>query len=167
MKQFLARLVSPSVSVIASVVIIAFVYGGCALTGGINMNKNVARVTVNSSVATGNYQGTVVNFNDPATAATNGSASDTSAPMDVTVVVTAAGFTPAVVTVAVGGTVTWMNENDELHQPDADDASARDGFSASAAIARDERFRYTFPASGTIAYHDDRHPELHGTVIVK
>ncbi len=167
MKRSVSRLLSPSVSVIVSVVIIAFVYRGCSLNFGSNRNRNVSPEAVNAPVVIGNYNGPVVRFNDPDASGFTTTEGERIAPMDVTVKVTSDGFFPASVTVATGGTVTWTNEDDVPHQPDADDGSSRTAFSAPVAIERDERFRHTFTAPGSVAYHDDRNPAFRGVIIVR
>lgn len=148
-----------------SIVILALMYGGCRLSSTIRSNKNTVRDTVGIPLVIGNYNGPIINAYDQLSSGnpdTGGTAS-----LETPVMVTSGGFSPAVVIVPVGGTVTWMNDDDAPHQPDADDGSSRNGFSASVAIDHDERYLFTFPVAGTVTYHDDRNPDLKGTVIVK
>lgn len=148
-----------------SIVILALMYGGCRLSGSMSRNKNTVRDTMNVPLTTTNSNGPMVNADGSGTFGLSGPNGTPSSEAAVTV--TAAGFIPAIVTVPVGGTVTWTNDDEAPHQPDADDGSSRNGFSASVAIDRDERYRFTFPVAGTVTYHDDRNPDLKGTVIVE
>jgi plastocyanin len=168
MKSRFARLLSPSVSIIMSVVILALMYGSCGLSGNMNRNKNTVRDTVNVPLTTTNDNGLVINVNNSISPGSFGISGSTGAPsLEAAVTITSAGFSPAVITVPVGSTVTWTNDDDAAHQPDADKESSRNGFSASVAIDHDECYRFTFSVAGTVTYHDDRNPDLKGTVIVE
>jgi len=146
----------------------ALVYGGCALNVGINRNRNAVRETVNVHLTMENPVRPAVNFNDPAASGSFNADDDGSvSPTEATVTVSSNGFFPTSVTVAAGGTVTWTNEDDGPHQPDADDGDSRNGFGAPVAINRGERYRYTFLTPGNVTYHDDRDPTLRGVVVVQ
>jgi plastocyanin len=71
-------------------------------------------------------------------------------------------FSPASLTIAVGTTVTWLNEDDQPHT-----VTARSGVFRSAALDTKESFSYTFNAPGDFAYSCAIHPFMVGQVTVK
>ena len=88
----------------------------------------------------------------PATPATNGSA----------VSITDFAFQPAAITVAVGTTVTWTNNDSASHTITADDGSF-----TSDTLATGATFSHTFDTAGTVTYHCSIHPSMTGTVTVQ
>ena len=70
-------------------------------------------------------------------------------------------FVPGSVTVKVGATVTWTNEDIVPHTVTADDGSFRSG-----SLAQGQSFRETFRTASSIAYHCEFHASMHGTVVV-
>lgn len=77
------------------------------------------------------------------------------------VVVQDIAFTPAEVSVAPGGEVTWtFNDNGLQHTVTADDASFDSGELATG------DFKHTFDEAGTVAYHCTVHAGMKGTVVV-
>lgn len=70
-------------------------------------------------------------------------------------------FTPASVTVAAGGTVTWTGTDAEPHTVTAT------GRFDSGIIAARGTYRRTFPTAGTYAYVCIIHPGMAGTVVVR
>ena len=84
----------------------------------------------------------------------------------VTVKVSNFQFTPKTVTVAVGGTVEWVNEAGK-HMIEADDGSF-----TSESLAAGAKFSHTFSKAGKYPYHCTFHgdkggKDMAGTVIVK
>ena len=71
-------------------------------------------------------------------------------------------FGPAAITVTVGTTVTWVNEDDIPHNIVADDKSFR-----SKVLDTDEKFSFTFTKAGTYDYFCSIHPHMTGKVVVK
>ena len=71
-------------------------------------------------------------------------------------------FDPATVTIAVGGTVTWTNEDSTTHTVTADNGEFNSGDLANGAT-----FSFTFDTAGTFAYHCSIHPSMTGTVVVQ
>ena len=71
-------------------------------------------------------------------------------------------YAPNPVTVAVGGTVTWMNNDTTTHTSTGDD-----GAWSSGSIAPGGQFSRTFPTAGTFGYHCTIHPNMIGTVRVQ
>jgi plastocyanin len=71
-------------------------------------------------------------------------------------------FTPATVTIAVGGTVTWTNNGPSTHTVAADDGSFDRGH-----LSQGKTFSHTFQTAGTFSYHCGIHPFMKATVIVQ
>jgi plastocyanin len=71
-------------------------------------------------------------------------------------------FDPATITVKVGDTITWTNNDSAAHtatvdsQPDCDTGSVAGGATGS----------ITFSAAGTYAFHCKIHPSMKGTITV-
>jgi plastocyanin len=73
-------------------------------------------------------------------------------------------FSPATLTVPVGTTVIWTNQDDIPHTVvSTDDPRAF----RSKVLDTDEKFSYTFTKAGTFAYFCSVHPKMTGTVLVK
>jgi plastocyanin len=71
-------------------------------------------------------------------------------------------FSPQVLTVAPGTTVTWDNEDDTPHTVVASDKSFR-----SKAMDTDERYSMTFAKAGTYGYFCSLHPHMTAKIVVK
>jgi len=71
-------------------------------------------------------------------------------------------FDPASVTINVGETVTWTNEDSVSHTVIGDN-----GEFESTTLAKGDTFGFTFGQAGTYAYHCSIHPSMRGTVIVQ
>lgn len=71
-------------------------------------------------------------------------------------------FSPATVTVAPGGSVTWTNDDPIPHTVTADNGKWTSGN-----LEQGKTYTHKFSAAGTYAYHCDIHPYMKGTVIVK
>lgn len=71
-------------------------------------------------------------------------------------------FGPTTLTVTVGTTVTWVNQDDIPHTVVADDKSFR-----SKVLDTDQRFSFTFTKPGEFGYFCSLHPHMVGKVMVK
>ena len=71
-------------------------------------------------------------------------------------------FTPPVLTVPVGTTVTWTNHDEEPHTI----TSAKGAFGSSG-LSHDEDFSQTFTGPGRYEYFCALHPHMKATVIVR
>ena len=71
-------------------------------------------------------------------------------------------FGPDALTVTVGTTVTWINQDDIPHTIVANDKSFK-----SKVLDSDERFSFTFTKPGEFGYFCSLHPHMVGKVIVK
>ena len=77
-------------------------------------------------------------------------------------------FIPSTVTIDIGGTVTWENDDTAAHTSTA--GSAQDGPSGvfdSSLIMAGSSFSHTFDEAGTFDYFCMVHPWMNGTVIVE
>jgi plastocyanin len=95
------------------------------------------------------------------TSTTAPSGSTPTAPSSASVSIPGRSFSPASVTIAVGGTVRWTNSDRDSHTVTADSGSFDSGI-----LAAGGTFSHTFSAAGTFAYHCEIHPDMRGTVIV-
>ena len=88
----------------------------------------------------------------------NGNANAADAPVKI------ANFTfePPVLTVKVGTTVTWVNDDDIPHL-----VSEKDGKFRSSALDTDATFSQTFKDAGTIEYFCVLHPHMTGKIVVE
>jgi plastocyanin len=91
-----------------------------------------------------------------------GVAAVTAAASPATVDIDNFAFTPAALTVTVGTTVTWKNEDDSPHR-----IGDKDGTFKSAALDTDDTFSHTFAAPGEYPYICTIHPYMVGKIIVK
>jgi amicyanin len=72
-------------------------------------------------------------------------------------------FGPATVTVKVGDTVTWTNEDQDPHTVTSQDKS---GPLRSATMNNGDTYQYKFTKAGSYAYLCTIHPFMTGTVVV-
>jgi len=70
-------------------------------------------------------------------------------------------FEPFNITVSVGATVTWTNNDEVSHTVTSDDMSFE-----SEVLTNGETFQFTFTEAGQYFYHCALHPEMHGVVTV-
>lgn len=71
-------------------------------------------------------------------------------------------FDPATVTIKVGDTVTWTNEDSVTHTVVGDNNEFQSGD-----LAQGDTFSFTFDQAGTYPYHCSIHPSMKGTVAVQ
>jgi amicyanin len=71
-------------------------------------------------------------------------------------------FHPATVTIKAGSTVTWTQEDTDVHTVHFGGAG---GFT-SPVLQKGLTFSHTFKSPGTYAYSCSIHPYMHGTVVV-
>ena len=99
----------------------------------------------------------------PKSAPTPAGTTSTSMPLSGNVDVTIAGFafSPAELTIKVGTTIKWTNQDSAAHNITADDSSW-----GSSSLAQGDSFSFTFSNSGTFAYHCGVHPNMKATITV-
>ena len=71
-------------------------------------------------------------------------------------------FKPAIVTIHVGDTVRFVNDDDEAHT-----ATANDGSFDSKGLDTHDRWQFTFTKAGTFAYICSLHPYMKGKIVVE
>jgi plastocyanin len=71
-------------------------------------------------------------------------------------------FSPNPLTVPVGSTIRWINQDDIPHNVVSDDKTFK-----SKALDTDESFTYTFTKPGTYTYFCSIHPKMTGTIVVQ
>jgi plastocyanin len=79
-----------------------------------------------------------------------------------TVSIASFSFQPAALTVAVGTTVTWTNNDSARHTVTADDGSFKSG-----TLGKGGTFSQTFATPGTFAYHCAFHSSMTATITVQ
>jgi len=89
-------------------------------------------------------------------------AAPTVAPASNAVSITSAGLQPSALTVPVGTTVTWTNNDSAAHTVTSDTAGVFD----SGPINQGVTFTFTFSQAGTFTYHSTSDPSMTGTVTV-
>jgi plastocyanin len=90
-------------------------------------------------------------------------AAQAAAPAGPTVKIDNFVFGPDTLTVSVGTTVTWINQDDIPHTVVASDKHTF----KSKVLDSDERFSFTFTKPGEFGYFCSLHPHMVGKVIVK
>jgi plastocyanin len=75
---------------------------------------------------------------------------------------TATAFGTNPLTIPVGTTISWLNDDNTTHTSAADD-----GLWSSGNIAPGGRFNFTFTSAGEFIYHCQIHPNMTGTIVVQ
>lgn len=73
-------------------------------------------------------------------------------------------FTPKILSVSVGSTVTWINHDDVPHTATSNGGPATFD---SKALDTDDKYAFTFTTPGTYSYYCRVHTHMTGTVVVK
>jgi len=71
-------------------------------------------------------------------------------------------FVPSTLTVSVGTTVTWTNNDSSSHT-----IASNDNLFQSGTLAKGATFSHTFGQKGTFNYHCSIHPSMTGKIIVE
>ncbi len=71
-------------------------------------------------------------------------------------------FSPDALTVPVGSTVTWINQDDIPHT-----VTSVDGIFKSDGLDTGDQFSFKFTKPGTYSYYCSIHPKMVGKIIVK
>jgi plastocyanin len=99
----------------------------------------------------------------PQSPATNTPA--TPAPAANTITIKNFAFSPAMLTIKTGSTVTWKNQDTAPHQI-ASDPGTPVSFSSDS-LANGASYQFTFTQPGTYTYYCTIHPNMKGTIIVQ
>lgn len=74
-------------------------------------------------------------------------------------------FAPATLTISVGSSITWTNQDSDIHSVAADDGDPV--MFKSAGMDTDDKFSFTFTKAGTYLYHCTLHPHMTGKIVVQ
>lgn len=96
------------------------------------------------------------------TATTAGTGTTTGGAKTVQVIMSNRAYDPGTVTIKVGDTVTWVNQDAPKH-----DVVADNGEFKSDLFDKGATFSFTFAKAGTYPYHCSIHPGMTGTIIVQ
>ncbi len=90
-------------------------------------------------------------------------------PSGNTVTITASGFSPATITISVGESVMWVNNDIKNHWPASDPHPQHTDYSGfdSLGISSGSSWSFKFNKTGTWNYHDHNMPSRKGIVIVQ
>ena len=80
---------------------------------------------------------------------------------NLSVQITNFNYTPEVIKVKVGTTISWTNEDNVPHTITGDDNSWDSG-----RVKKNETYSHTFDKAGTFEYHCAYHSAMKGSVIV-
>ena len=129
------------------IISIVLIMIGVSLTFGCTGNKTTTPTDIPTATLT-------------ATPAATDTATPATTPMNVEVTIKDLAFDPANVSISVGDTVIWKNEDNVDHQIKIGDVE-------STLFSEGETFSHTFNTTGTFSYICTIHPSMKGTVIVK
>jgi amicyanin len=122
-------------------------------------------IAVVAIIAAGGHKATSTYTNTSKPAKSSSSSSNTSGAVATTdVKIQNYMFSPMVIKVKVGSTVTWTNEDQVHHTVTADTVSA--DAPNGPLIGQGEKYSFTFKKAGTYTFHCMPHPYMHGTVVV-
>jgi plastocyanin len=95
------------------------------------------------------------------TAPTQASSSSGNSSASPEVAIKGFAFSPATLTIKVGTTVKWTNQDSVAHTVTSDT-----GLFDSGDLAAGDTFIFTFTQAGTFAYHCTMHPSMTATIVV-
>lgn len=98
----------------------------------------------------------------PAMETTSDQSAQTSAGAQVAVSITNFAYDPTPLTVNVGDTVTWTNNDSTAHTVTSSDGSIQSG-----TLQPGQSFSFTFTTPGTFDYHCEFHANMSGQVVVQ
>ena len=99
----------------------------------------------------------------PPASSTGGSSGSAPAAGATAVTISNFAFSPAEITVKVGDTVTWTNQDSVGHTVTSDDGS----FASQNPIAQGGTYSFKFAKAGTYTYHCAVHPSMTAKVTVQ
>jgi plastocyanin len=145
---------------VAALLVIAALTAGCGGSSAGATTSGSTAVTAGPGTTSG---GTATTGGAGTTAAPGGTVtSAATAGQTVQVVMKNRTYDPQQVTVKVGDTVTWVNQDSPNH-----DVVADNGEFKSELFANSGSFSFTFTKAGTYPYHCSIHPGMVGTVVVQ
>lgn len=114
-------------------------------------------------------EATNANTSTTTTITTTNTAEVSPKPAAKTVWIAESSFTPSVITIEVGDTVTWVNKDDVKRQVASDPYPTHTDLPdfVSDELEKDDVFTYMFTEAGEFSYHDHLNPIKLGKVIVE
>ena len=91
-------------------------------------------------------------------------------PPPKTVTISGSGFSPSLITINVGDTVKWVNNDSKAHEPASNDHPSHEIYSAfdsDPGIGAGSSWSFKFNNTGTWYYHDHRSSSKTGVVVVQ
>ena len=161
MKRFLGATPVRRATVVGVALLLVLALGVFAAACGGSSNATattVGSVSSPTTVGAGTSPTTVGSGTSPTTVA-SGSAGSAST---VQVIMNNKAYNPATVTIKVGDTVTWVNQDSPQH-----DVIADNGEFKSSLFDKGGTFGFSFTKAGTNPYHSSLHPGMNGTVVVQ
>lgn len=137
---------------------------------GLAANRNATNQNTNSS---NTNAAVTANTNSNPTNTNANTSQNTNATTTKFVAITRTGFDPQTVTVALGGTVTWANNDSSQHYVAPNNHPTHVLYAGiwddngTGNIGPGQTYSQTFSVAGTYHYHDHTNPSTTGTVIVQ
>jgi len=122
----------------------------------------IAFVTIAATVMKGNVQAPASTSNTPTPLATGTPVVTASPAATSSVTISNFTFSPAAITVKVGTSVTWTNQDSAGHTVVGDS----EGGPSSSLLNQGQSYSFTFNTVGTFPYHCGVHPSMVGSVTV-
>lgn len=91
----------------------------------------------------------------------NAATGEPAIPQSTSVTISNFAFSPKQISVKVGTTVTWTNEDSVAHTVTSDD-----GFFESGTLNTGDTYSYVFSTPGTYSYYCRPHPSMTATIVV-
>ncbi len=101
-----------------------------------------------------------INANNNTSTVTNNSNQTQEQVNQNTILIKNFSFSPNVLTIKKGTTVTWTNQDSVVHTIKSDTFNSSD-------LSQGDRFQFTFNNSGTFNYSCGIHPNMTGTIVVE
>ena len=92
---------------------------------------------------------------------------DNNPPAENEIIIENFAFNPAVDTIALGTTVTWINRDSATHRVNSGAPANPDSLFDSGDLAPDDSFSYMFDTAGTFPYFCSIHTAMTGSIIVQ
>lgn len=139
-----------AVTVVVVIVVLLIVVGAIFALAGNKKNDNKPAMNMNQSSQTNN--------------SSNSQSSSSSPVATDSVTIQNFAFSPDNITVKVGSTVTWTNQDSTDHSVTSDDGVT--GGPDSQLLTKGQSYSFTFSKAGTYTYHCKIHSDMTGTVVV-
>jgi plastocyanin len=157
-----ALILMGALSVLLAVGVFAASCGGGTTTTTATTPTTVGPATTAGTPTTAGTGGTAGTSTTVVASTTAGTPTSAAGGGGAQVVMKGFAFDPASVTIKVGESVTWTNQDPTNHTVTADKGEFK-----SSDIANGATFTFKFDTAGTYAYHCSIHPSMTGTVVVQ